>query len=472
LLLGACALQFAPAAQAALPVFTTAASTLPNFADLVEKSAPVVVNIRTTEKSNGEHGEAANDEQMQEFLRRYFGGPRQKSPTPKSAKPPVATEEEPVQRGVGSGFVIAADGYVLTNAHVVKGAEDIFVTLNDKREFTAKVVGLDERTDVALLKIDASKLPQAQIGASASTRVGEWVIAIGSPFDLDNTVTAGIVSAKARETGDFLPLIQTDVAVNPGNSGGPLINMRGEVVGINSQIYSRSGGYMGISFAIPIEEAIRVADQLKASGHVSRGRIGVYLDDVGKDIAESLGLPKAQGSLVGRIEKGGPADKAGLLGGDIILNFNGVPIEKSADLRRLAAGTRPGTQVKITLWRKGAAQDAVLTVAELEPALVKAETTPSEQTPQLFGLQIEDVPEARRRELGISSGIVITDADGTAARAGLQPGDIILTVNNQDVTDARQFASVLSHADKKKGVLLLARRGDVSQYITLRRNAC
>jgi len=458
-------MPLAPVQAAPLPQ-----AALPNFADLVEKSAPAVVNIRTTEKASAEHAaEAELDEQLQEFLRRYFGGRPGQKPPPKA---PPGAEEEPQQRGVGSGFIIAQDGYVLTNAHVVQGAEEIFVTLNDKREFPAKVIGIDSRTDVALVKIDATQLPQARIGSATTSRVGEWVIAIGSPFDLDNTVTAGIISAKARETGDFLPLLQTDVAVNPGNSGGPLINMRGEVVGINSQIYSRSGGYMGISFAIPIDEAIRVAEQLKASGHVSRGRIGVYLGDVSKEVAESLGLPKAQGSLVGRIEKGGPADKAGLQGGDIILDFNGVAVQRSAELRRMAADTRPGTKVKVKLWRKGAAQDATLTVAELEPELAKATAFKvQEQTPQLLGLQIENLPPAQKKELGLSTGIVITDADGVAARAGLQPGDIILTLNNQDVTDTKQFAAAVGKADRKKPILLLARRGDISQYITLRPNA-
>lgn len=472
LAIGASSAMLVPLPAQAAPAVS--ASALPNFADLVEKSAPAVVNIRTTEKEKTASAAGTPpelDERMQEFLRRYFGAPQGRpTPTPRGA--PQQQDGEPQQRGVGSGFIIAADGHVLTNAHVVKGADEIFVTLNDKRELRAKVIGLDERTDVALLKIDASKLPQVQIGQSANTRVGEWVIAIGSPFDLDNTVTAGIVSAKARETGDFLPLIQTDVAVNPGNSGGPLINLRGEVVGINSQIYSRSGGYMGISFAIPIEEAIRVADQLKASGHVTRGRLGVYLGDVSKDVAESLGLPKAQGSLVGRIEKGGPADLAGLQGGDIILSFNGTAVDKSADLRRQAAATKPGTKVKLKLWRKGAAQELTLTVAELEPAVASA--TPDEAAPptaQLLGLRIDDLPTELKKELGLNSGIIVTNADGAAARAGLQSGDILLTVNNQDISDSKQFAALLGKADKKKAVLLLARRGDVSQYVTVRQSA-
>ena len=474
LALGLCVWTCAPVFASALPLAAALApaSTLPNFADLVEKAGPSVVNIRVAEKASAEPAADDADQQMQEFLRRYFGAPHKDGVpggVPKGAKPPEGDDDAPQQHAVGSGFIIARDGYVLTNAHVVKDAAEIIVTLSDQREFAAKVVGLDQRTDVALLKIDADHLPPAVIGASSAARVGEWVIAIGSPFDLDHTVTAGIISAKARETGDFLPLIQTDVAVNPGNSGGPLINMRGEVVGINSQIYSQSGGYMGISFAIPIEDAIRVADQLKASGHVSRGRIGVYLGDVSKEVADSLGLPKAAGGLVGRIEKGGPADKAGLLGGDIIVNFNGVPVAKSADLRRLAADTKPGTVVKLTLWRKGAARDATLTVAELEPALAQAAAPEAPvRSAKLFGLEIGELPPAQKKELGLSTGVIVTDADGIAARAGLETGDIILTINNQDVTDVQQFSAALKQADAKKPLLLLARRGDVSQYITLR----
>ena len=373
-----------PAAMAAPPEAPTAAAGLANFADLAEQTVPAVVNIRTVGKpadaqTAGADDKANRDEQMREFLRRFFGGGAQQQQQQQQGQAQDDqddNDDDEPDGSVGAGFIIGADGYILSNAHVIEGAESIMVTLSDQREFEAKVVGVDKRTDIALLKIDASGLPQATIGASAKARVGEWVIAIGSPFDLDHTVTAGIISAKARETGDFLPLIQTDVAVNPGNSGGPLINMRGEVVGINSQIYSQSGGYMGISFAIPIDEAMRVAEQLKSSGHVTRGRLGVYLGDIDKQIAESLGLPNAQGGLVGRIEKGGPAEKAGLHGGDIILSYNGVAVQKSADLRRLAADTRPGTQVKLELWRKGVRRDVALTVAELEPVAPRETAAP------------------------------------------------------------------------------------------------
>jgi serine protease Do len=338
-LCGAPALSGGAPAQAANVV----PAGLPDFSALVDKVGPAVVNIRTIAKV----AESGDDPETRELFRRFFGEP------PPRGHPPVAPDKDEddvpkrVRRGVGSGFIVSRDGDVLTNAHVVDGADEVFVRLTDGREFKARVVGSDRRTDVAVLKLDGRGLPTVTIGDSGRTKAGEWVIAIGSPFDLDNTVTAGIVSARARETGDFLPLIQTDVPVNPGNSGGPLINLHGEVVGINSQIYSRSGGFMGISFAIPIEDAMRVAAQIKGSGHVTRGRMGVYLTDVERDVAESLGLPKAQGGFVGRIERGGPAEQAGLRDGDIILTFNGAGIERSAQLRRLAAGTRPGTTVDL-----------------------------------------------------------------------------------------------------------------------------
>ena len=439
---------------------------LPDFADLIDRSSPAVVNIRTTAKMHQAGSEALSE---QEFLRRYFGAPPDQSgpSAPKGKPSPQPPAAEKMQRGVGSGFILTNDGYVMTNAHVVDGADEVFVKLSDGREFKAKVIGKDGRTDIALLKIDGSKLPTATIGASARTRVGEWVIAIGSPFDLDNTVTAGIISAKARETGDFLPLIQTDVAINPGNSGGPLINMHGEVVGINSQIYSRSGGYMGISFAVAIDDAMQVANQLKATGHVTRGRLGVYLGDVSKEIAAALGLPKAQGSLIGRIEKNGPADLAGLEGGDIILQFDGTAVLKSSDLRRLAAATQPGTQVKLSIWRKGKRQEMRLTIAELERDGVKTGQA-DEPKKSVYGIVTDDLSDSLKKETGIASGVVIKEIDGVAARAGLLAGDIILRLDNEDIKDGKHFSGLLALADVEKPVVLLVRRGDMSQFIALR----
>jgi len=368
----------------------------------------------------------------------------------------------------------------MTNAHVVADAETIYVTLPDKREFKAKLIGADKRTDVALLKIEAMGLPRLTLGDSDKVRAGEWVLAIGSPFGLDNSVTAGIVSAKGRDTGDYLPFIQTDVAVNPGNSGGPLINLRGEVIGINSQIYSRSGGYMGISFAIPIDEAMRVTEQLKTAGRVTRGRIAVAIGDVTKEVADSLGLGRARGALVGSVEPGGPAEKAGIEPGDIILKFNGREIEKASDLPRMVGDTKPGTKVPLQLWRKGATRDVSITVTELEPETrAKARSTPSAKDeataqatkPNALGLIVNDIPDARLKELKVKSGVEVEVADGPAMRAGIRPGDIILRLGDTDVTGARQFNDLVKGLDKNRIAAVFVRRGDATQVLTLRPGA-
>ena len=456
------------------PVAGAAAITagLPDFAELVERTGPAVVNIRTTEKMKAGAATPSKDEQeMQEFFRRYFGIPIPQQPdqAPRNNQAPQQYEEVP--RGVGSGFILSADGYVMTNAHVVDGADEVYVKLTDKREFKAKVVGVDKRTDVALLKIEGSNLPRLTIGDSDKIRVGEWVIAIGSPFDLDNTVTAGIISAKARDTGDYLPLIQTDVAVNPGNSGGPLINMRGEVIGINSQIYSRSGGYMGISFAVPIDEAMRVSEQLKASGKVIRGRIGVQIGEVTKDVAESLGMSKAQGALVQRVEPGSPAEKGGLQAGDIILKYNGTVIERLSDLPRLVGSTKPGTRAVLTIWRKGASRELALVITEMEPDKVAQKEDKNDKPAAMadaLGLVVSDMTAAQKKELKVSSGVLIDSAEGSAARAGLRPGDLILQFNNTEVKDAKGFNALVAKAEKRKMVVLLVRRGDSSQFIPLK----
>ena len=453
---------------------------LPDFADLVEKTGPAVVNIRTTERVRfGQGGPGNEDEEMQEFFRRFFGVPiprQQQQPerSPRNRRSLPQQQEEEVPRGIGSGFIISADGFVLTNAHVVEGADEVYVTLTDKREFKAKIIGLDKRTDVAVVKIEGSNLPRLAIGDPNKLRVGEWVIAIGSPFGLENTVTAGIISAKARDTGEYLPLIQTDVAVNPGNSGGPLINMRGEVVGINSQIYSRSGGYMGISFAVPIDEVIRVADQLRTTGHVTRGRIGVQIGEVTKEVAESLGLPRAQGVQIQRVEPGSPAERGGLEAGDIILKFNGTTIERSTDLRRMVGATKPGVRAAVTVWRKGATRDIVLTIAELEPEKPvrkdERKSKPEQQQANALGLIVSDLAEAQRRELKVDGGVVVESADGPAARAGLQAGDVILRLNNNDVKDAKQFNGLVSKLEPKRIVVVLVRRGEASQFVPIKTN--
>ncbi|NOV27434.1 DegQ family serine endoprotease [Cupriavidus necator] len=453
---------------------------LPDFTDLVEKASPAVVNIRTTELVR-QRGAPGGDDEMAEFFRRFFGVPMPGAPAPgtppRRGQPP---QQEEQSRGVGSGFIISQDGYVMTNAHVVADAETIYVTLPDKREFKAKLIGSDKRTDVALLKVEANGLPRLPLGDSNKVRAGEWVLAIGSPFGLDNSVTAGIVSAKGRDTGDYLPFIQTDVAVNPGNSGGPLINLRGEVIGINSQIYSRSGGYMGISFAIPIDEAMRVSEQLKSSGRVTRGRIAVAIGDVTKEVADSLGLGRARGALVGSVEPGGPAEKAGIEAGDIILKFNGRDIERASDLPRMVGETKPGTRVPLQLWRKGATREVSITVTELEPdgkararsgATPKDDGAPPAGKPNALGLVVSDLPEARLKELKLKSGVEVEVADGPALRAGIRPGDIILRLGDTDVTNARQFNELVRGLDKNRIAAVFVRRGDATQVLTLRPGA-
>lgn len=345
----------------------------PDFADLVEKASPAVVNIRTTEKVMVQQmPQGFGPQDQAEFFRRFFGIPvpvpqqPQQQPAPQQPKPQAQEQ----QRGTGSGFIVESNGYILTNAHVVEGATTIYVTLTDKREFKARLIGTDRRTDIALVKIDANGLPKLPLGESSRVRVGEWVLAIGSPFGLENTVTAGIVSAKGRETNDSItPFIQTDVAINPGNSGGPLINTRGEVIGINSQIYSRSGGYMGISFAIPIDEAIRVSEQLKSNGRIARGRIGVSIAEVNKEIAESIGMTgRPRGVLVRAVEQGAPAANAGVEAGDVILKFNEKDIDRATELTRAVSDTKPGKTAKLQLWRKGSTRDVMVTVADIEAA--------------------------------------------------------------------------------------------------------
>ena len=452
------------------------AQNLPDFSTLVENVGPAVVNIRTTEKARAPRGNGAPefDEDMLEFFRR-FGMPipnQQQNPRRPAPQRPPQGEGEPQQRGVGSGFILSSDGYVMTNAHVVEGAEEVFVTLTDKREFKARIIGADKRTDVALVKIDFSGLPAVRLGDVSRLKVGEWVIAIGSPFGLENTVTAGIVSAKARDTGDFLPFIQTDVAINPGNSGGPLINMRGEVVGINSQIYSRSGGFMGISFAIPIDEATRVADQLKASGRVVRGRIGVQIDQVTKEVAESIGLGKPTGALVRSVEAGGPADKAGIEPGDIITKFDGRTVEKAGDLPRIVGGVKPGTRSTVQVFRRGSSRDFGVTVVELETDRVAAQTdragakTPAAPGP--LGLAVADLSDAQKRELKVKAGVRVETAEGAAARAGIREGDVVLSLDNTEITGAKQFDSVVGKLDKDKQVTALIKRGDWVNYIVIR----
>ncbi len=434
------------------------ARDLPDFTDLVDEQGPTVVNISTTSlrAAAGPGGE----EDPLEFFRR----------------PPGQAPRDNEARSLGSGFIISADGYILTNAHVVEAGDEVTVRLTDKREYTAKVIGSDRRSDVALIKIEAGSLPVVRIGDPNKLRVGEWVLAIGSPFGFENTVTAGIVSAKGRSLPqeNFTPFLQTDVAINPGNSGGPLFNLRGEVVGINSQIYSRTGGFMGLSFAIPIDVAVDIANQLKTTGRVSRGRIAVVIQEVTKELAESFGLPKAQGALVNSVEKGGPADKAGVETSDVILKFDGKPVNSSSDLPRLVAATRPGTKVQMQVWRKGAAKDLTVTVGELQDEkradrTRKPAAKPADAVSKL-GLVLTELTPEQRKELGIAGGLLVEDAQGNAAKAGIRRGDVLLAVNNQDIKSLEQLNQVLSQFEKSRSVALLIRRGDSSIYVPLRLN--
>jgi serine protease Do len=447
---------------------------LPDFTELAERVSPAVVNIRTLERGRqASRGGPELDPNMEEFFRRFgIPLPGRPAPDPRRGTPPGS--DEPTQRGVGSGFIITADGFVLTNAHVVAGADEVIVTLPDKREFKARIVGADRRTDIAVVKVEASGLPTVKIGDANKLKVGEWVVAIGSPFGLENTVTAGIVSAKQRDTGDFLPFIQTDVAINPGNSGGPLLNLRGEVVGINSQIYSRSGGFMGISFAIPIDEATRVADQLRTHGRVIRGRIGVQIAPVTKEVAESIGLGQPVGALVQSVEGGGPAEKAGVEPGDIIVKVDGKAVEKSSDLPRMIGATAPGTQSKLQVFRRGNYRDLTVAVGEFEPerpVRVSQQTpaTPPAPSPaSAIGLAVSDLTEAQKREMKLRGGVVVDAAEGAAARAGVREGDVILSIDNTEVADSKQFGALVTKLDKSRAVSLMVRRGEWVNYLVLR----
>ena len=450
------------------------ARALPDFTDLVEQVGPSVVNIRTMQKvSNRQQPNGPGDEEMMEFFRR-FGLPTPNMPKQAPRSNRGAPEEE-VPRGVGSGFIFSQDGLIMTNAHVIDGADEVLVTLTDKREFKAKIIGADKRSDVALVKIEVTGLTPVKVGDVGRLKVGEWVMAIGSPFGFENTVTAGIVSAKQRYTDDtdYLPFIQTDVAINPGNSGGPLINMRGEVVGINSQIYSRSGGFMGISFSIPMDEAVRVVEQLRSQGRVSRGRIGVGIAAVSKELAESLGLAKAQGALVTSVEAGAPADKAGVEPGDIILRFNGKPIEKSIDLPRIVGEIKPGTKATVTVQRRGAAKELNVTVAEIEAEKTAAKPGPAEAKPkaaagQALGLSVSELTEVQKKELRVKGGVSVDAAAEPAARAGLRQGDVILAIGNVEVASVKEFEAVVAKLDKGKAINVLFRRGEWTQYALIK----
>jgi serine protease Do len=448
---------------------------LPDFTRLVEEQGNAVVNISTTQalRRSVPQLPGIEDEEIQEFFRRFI--PRQ--PGPGNPAPGPAPRSE--SRSLGSGFVISPDGYVLTNSHVVDAADEITVKFTDKREFKAKLIGADKRTDIALLKIDANGLPAVRFGDASKLKVGEWVVAIGSPFGFENTVTAGIVSAKGRSLPqeNFVPFIQTDVAINPGNSGGPLFNMRGEVVGINSQIYSRTGSFMGISFAIPADVAVDVQKQLKEKGRVARGRIGVVIQEVTRDLATSFGLDRPRGALVNSVEKGSPADKAGLETSDIIVSFDGKTVESSSDLPRIVGSTRPGTSSTVEVWRKGASKKLTLTVGELQEDRVAAATEkPRPQKsaevaqPNRLGIVVSELTPEQKKEKQMANGLLVTEVRPDA-RADVRKGDVLVTLvykgQQTELKSVDQFNKLLASLDKNAVITLQVKRGETTAFVTI-----
>ena len=447
------------------------AKELPDFTELAEKQGATVVNISVTQnmRSNtvspfGPEG----DEQLQEFFRR-FGIPNM------PGMPGQNGEAQPdyKSQSLGSGFIISNDGYILTNAHVVSGADEVIVKLSDNREFKAKIIGTDKRTDVALVKIEASGLQKVTIGDPSKLKVGEWVAAIGSPFGLENTMTAGIVSAKGRALPqeNFVPFIQTDVAINPGNSGGPLFNLNGEVVGINSQIYSRSGGSMGLSFAIPIDVAIDVSNQLKTSGKITRGWLGIAIQEITKELAESFGMKNTNGALVAGVEKNGPADKGGLEAGDVILKFDGKPITTSADLPRAVGATKPGKIVPVEVLRKGSAKTLNIGGGEM-PSDPNEAAQSSKSAPQAeankIGLTLKELTAAQKKKLNGKNGLLVIESTGAAAQAGIRRGDVILGLNNSETQSVEQFNKQINAVATGKTVAVLVQRGENTLYVPIK----
>ena len=444
------------------------ARDLPDFTGLVEQQGPAVVNVSSTQiihgNRPGQQFPFDQDDPAFDLFRHFF--PHQAPGAPQDFE----------NKSLGSGFIISADGDILTNAHVVDGADEVVVRLTDKREFKAKVLGADKRTDIALLKINATGLPVVKLGDPNKLKVGEWVIAIGSPFGFENSVTAGIVSAKGRSLPqeNFVPFIQTDAAINPGNSGGPLFNMKGEVVGINSQIYSRTGGYMGLAFAIPIDVAMEVQNQLKTSGKVSRGRIGVVIQEMSKELAESFGLSKPTGALVSSVEKNGPADKAGVEPGDVILKFNGKTVKGSADLPRIVGAVKPGSKATLQIWRQNRIRDLKLTVGEIpaERTVRRKEQPVERATANRLGLVLSELTPEQKRTLGLGYGLMVKDVRNGASRTDLHPGDILLALVSKgaqvELKSVEQFNRLLIPLDKSATITLLARRGEIQTFITIK----
>jgi serine protease Do len=440
------------------------AAGLPDFSQLMKNEGPAVVNIVSSRKPEKTDKQAsAKPDPMEELLRRFMPD----SPGAQGGR------GEPRQ-GLGTGFIISADGFILTNAHVVAGFDDILVRLSDaKREFKAKVVGIDKRSDVALVKVDATGLPVAKLGDSSKLEAGQWVAAIGSPFGFANTITAGIVSAKGRSLPDemYVPYIQTDVAVNPGNSGGPLLNLKGEVVGVNSAIYSGTGGYMGVSFAIPIEVALDVAKQLRSQGKVTRGRIGIGVQPLTKELAQSFGLKDQSGAVIVTVEENSPAAKAGAKVGDVVLGWNGKPLDDPNELPRFVAATRPGSPAKMEVWRNGKREELAVTVGEVPPEQTAQAKTPAaeKQKPNTrTGMTVDNIPAEERKQLGVDAGVVVVDVgNGPAAGSGIQPGDIIVAVNQQRIHSVDEFNKLVGARKKGERIALLVRRGEGALYVPL-----
>lgn len=464
--------MLACAITATMPVMTVQAKDLPDFTELAEKQGPAVVNISITSVVHGTgigFPGMPNDENLQEFLRR-FGIPGMPG---MPGMPGQDGGQDYKSQSLGSGFIISADGYILTNAHVVNEADEVLVKLYDKREFKAKIIGADKRTDVALIKIEATGLPKVTIGDPNALKVGEWVAAIGSPFGLENTMTAGIVSAKGRALPqeNYVPFIQTDVAINPGNSGGPLFNLRGEVVGVNSQIYSKSGGSMGLSFSIPIDVAIDISNQLKANGRIARGWLGIGIQEVTKELAESFGLKQTNGALIAGVEKNSPADKGGLEAGDIILKFDGKPITTSSDLPRVVAATKPGKVVPVEVVRKGANKTLQLGVGEMPneqgeaPAVSKEPVKPEANK---VGLTLRELTPQQKKKLNGKNGLLVVESSGAAAQAGIRRGDVILGLNNNESQSVDLFNKQINAVPSGKTIAVLVQRGENTLYVPIK----
>lgn len=459
----------AVATVAAVPAQgSSGTQTLPSFAAITASNGPAVVNISTSgtqqvSNDEGDESEGAMRGPMGEWLRQFGFPPGVFGQMPGQGG---GAQQMPV-RGQGSGFIISSDGLIMTNAHVVRGAREVIVKLNDRREFKAKVLGADPKTDVAVLKIDAHGLPTASLGSSKSLRVGDWVLAIGAPFGFENSVTAGVVSAKGRSLPDdsAVPFIQTDVAVNPGNSGGPLFNTAGEVVGINSQIYSRSGGYQGLSFAIPIELAARVKDQIVATGKVEHARLGVTVQEVNQAFADSFKLPKPEGALIANVEKGSAAEKAGLRPGDVILRANEHPIVSSGDLPSQIGMAKPGDTLNLEVWRAGKVERLSARLSGSEDGAIRTAEAGTPQKGKL-GLSLRPLAPQEQQERRGQGGLLVEQASGPAAMAGVQPGDVLVSINGQAVSSPEQARELVASSDKS--VALLIQRGKEQIFVPVR----